>query len=362
MSLELTKAMILAAGQGKRLWPLTSSVAKSALPLLGRPLVEYILRSLKRNGFREVVVNLHHQFESVESSLRGAPQELVVHRSFEPQLLGTAGGLKRAAQYFQKDETFLLVNADTLVGVDINQIIRAHYDSNALATLLLRPKVSGDRYSEIVLDDSGFVSAKNPPSAEGELMFSGTWVFSSSVFDYLSGRSVGLEEELLPRLIMEKQAFGCIQDCPWLSIDTPRGYWSASLKMVRQRLFQEDWCAELKADYLYGVGGNSHIAIGENTSIDHGVVLNEVVVLGTDCLIGEGAFLENVVCWNRVEIPPKAKISNCVLTDGVCLPDGISLSNQLVMRVSRNESGFSGEKLSEELVSINLSNDGGQEQ
>ena len=160
MSLKLTKAMILAAGQGKRLWPLTSSVAKSALPLLGRPLVEYVLRSLKRSGFRQVVVNLHHQFESVESSLRRAPQELVVHRSLEPQLLGTAGGLKRAAQYFENDKTFLLVNADTLVGVDINQIVRAHYDSNAVATLLLRPKVPGDRYSEIVLDESGFISAK----------------------------------------------------------------------------------------------------------------------------------------------------------------------------------------------------------
>jgi NDP-sugar pyrophosphorylase family protein len=120
------KAMVLAAGYGKRLRPLTVYRAKPALPLLGTPLVEYTLAMLARAGVRELVVNLHYLPETIRSALQGRKaDELRIHYSYEPSILGTAGGLKQAEPILD-DGTFLLVNGDTLLDSDLAEPVEFH--------------------------------------------------------------------------------------------------------------------------------------------------------------------------------------------------------------------------------------------
>ena len=132
------KAMILAAGLGTRLRPLTNTVPKPLLPVLGTPLIIWNLLLLKRHGFHEVVINLHHLAPMIEQALgNGSKFGLRIIYSHEPVILGTGGGIKQAEPYFS-GEPVLVVNGDTLFEMDLDALCAFHRTSRAAATLVLR--------------------------------------------------------------------------------------------------------------------------------------------------------------------------------------------------------------------------------
>lgn len=348
MSAPLQKAMVLAAGFGKRLRPLTVQTAKPALPLMGRPLVEYILRRLARAGLSEVVVNLHHHPETVEASLDQPPAGLTVHRSMESELLGTAGGLSRVACHFESERDFLLLNADTLVDFDLGELVDMHRKLGGLATLLLRPRPSASSYSSVELAAEGRIeriSTASSTASNGEWMFAGVWVLSPEIFDYLSGSPGGLENELLPRLIEDRAVFGCPQRANWITIDTPRRYLDACLSMARERLFEEDWSvttlSERPADSAWA---------GEGSRVESNAELRGGVVLGRRCHVGKDVYLERVICWDDVQIPKGVRLDNCILTEGVKLRRGMELSDRLVMVAGDDASQLRKREIREDLV------------
>lgn len=353
MSAQLQKAMVLAAGLGKRLRPLTVQTAKPALPLMGRPLIEYILRRLSRAGVSEVVVNLHHHPETVTPSFDRSPAGLVVHRSFESELLGTAGGLSRAACHFTSEREFLLLNADTLVDFDLADLVHTHRQTRALATLLLRPRPSGSGYSGVHVGAEGHIEKIVPGSSgsgsDDDWMFAGVWLLSPEVLRYLSGSPAGLEKELLPRLIQDRAAFGCQQEATWITIDTPRRYLSACLSMARERLFEEDWNVEPLSDRAQATAW-----AGEGSRVASGAGLRGGVVLGRRCRVGKDSHLERVVCWDDVVIPAGVRLENCVVTEGVRLPPGMELTDRVVMRAGEDASGLRKREIREDLVIAKL--------
>jgi NDP-sugar pyrophosphorylase family protein len=328
--MSLRQAMVLAAGYGKRLRPLTVYFAKPSIPLLGRPILEYTLRGLSRRGLEHVYVNLHYRAEGLEPSLERGAEGLTIHRSYEPDLLGTAGGLKRLEPVLAS-ETFLLLNGDTLVDFDLDRLLADHRRSKAEATLLLRAKPSGTSYSGVRLDEEGWIRAIEPHDFPSDLMFAGVWVLEPSVFARLSGRPAGLETELLPKLIEERTAFGSVAKGDWVTIDTPERYWMASLIMARGGLFEEDWLVR-RRPLEVSSSRSARLLAGEHTEVGEGVRLRGGVVLGARCRVGARASLQNVVCWDDVHIPSGTTLVNAVLTHGVRLPAGEDLSDKLVMR------------------------------
>ena len=130
------KAMILAAGFGTRLFPLTIDRTKPAIPFLGKPLVGYVAEYLARFGFKDVVVNLHHQPDSVIEAL-GDGSQFGVHIDYtreEPKILGTAGALDNA-RHLLEDDTFLIANGKIITDIDIAAAVKTHKDSGAIATI-----------------------------------------------------------------------------------------------------------------------------------------------------------------------------------------------------------------------------------
>lgn len=351
MSTEVRKAMVLAAGYGKRLRPLTVHTAKPALPLMGRPLIEYILRRLVRVGISEVVVNLHHHPDTVTRSLETAGDGLTIHRSLEPELLGTAGGLKNAAAHFTSERAFLLLNADTLVDFDLEEMLRVHRDSSASATLLLRPRPSGSAYSSVHVAPGGRIDSIATGRKNGELMFAGIWVLSPEVLSHLSGAPGGLEKELLPRLVEDGTAFACPQDATWITIDTPRRYLASCLSMARERLFEEDWNVKAVAGR-----GTTRAWVGSGTRIETGARLRGDVVMGERCRIAKGAHVERVLCWDRVAVPAGTKLENCVITTGVKLRPGMELTDRVVMAVTESSSGLRKREIRDDLVIAEFGN------
>lgn len=350
MSSSLKKAMVLAAGFGRRLRPLTVKTAKPALPLMGRPLIEFILRRLARSGVGEVVVNLHHHASSVTPSLDRAPKELTVHRSVETEILGTAGGLKKVECHFASEDAFLLLNADTLVDFDVDEMLRVHRDSSALATMLLRPNPPGSPYSSVTVAADGRIDGIVSGDTDGELMFAGVWILSSEIFARLSGAPGGLEKELLPGLLEDGAAYASPQTPNWITIDTPRRYLGACLTMARERLFEEDWSVNRLSEYE-----RANVWAGAGTRIASGVDFRGDVVLGAGCRVDRGAHLERAVCWDGVDIRRDVRLQNCVVTEQVALAAGMELTDRLVMKVTDDVAKLRKREIRDNLLIANLS-------
>src|SRR5207248_2531488 len=190
------RAMILAAGYGTRLWPLTVDRTKPAIPLLGRPLVGYVAEYLSRYGCREVVVNLHHRPESVREAL-GDGSRFGVRLEYveEETILGTSGALDNA-RHLLEGETFFVVNGKIVTDINLTDALLTHRRTNALATLVLLPNIARERFSVVQTRDdlvSGFGAMPLPASDNVggrveeniPLMFTGIQILEPRIFDYI---------------------------------------------------------------------------------------------------------------------------------------------------------------------------------
>ncbi|RPH81484.1 MAG: NDP-sugar synthase [Nitrospiraceae bacterium] len=146
------KAMILAAGLGTRLRPLTNTIPKPLLPIAGTPLIVWNLLLLKRHGFHDVVINLHHLGSKIEQALgNGSRYGLRIIYSHEPVILGTGGGLKQAEPHFS-GESVLVLNGDTLVDLDLGALCLFHQQRAAIATLVLRKDPEATRWGLVEME------------------------------------------------------------------------------------------------------------------------------------------------------------------------------------------------------------------
>ncbi len=149
------KALVLSAGYGERLRPLTDGVPKPMLEVGGRPLIHYPLLMLRRAGIVDVAINVHHLAAVIEKSLgAGSALGLRITYSPEPTLAGTGGPLLALRDYFD-NATFVLLNCDTIIDLDLRAMIKFHRRAGALATFLLRASAAADAYSRIECDDGG---------------------------------------------------------------------------------------------------------------------------------------------------------------------------------------------------------------
>ena len=228
------KAMVLAAGLGTRLRPLTARRPKPAMPLCGVPPLRFTLARLKAAGVEEVVVNTHWLPEVIEAVV-GDPAELglTVRYSYEPTLLGTGGGLKKVAEHFQ-DETFYLVNGKLLFDADLEGAVAFHRDHQALATMVLRPYPEGSRYSAIEIDEGGrirrFVDQFEWAGPLTKCLFTGVHVLEPRVLEYLPPAiEVCINAWAYPRMMAADEVVcGYLQTAGyWAEPSTPARYLAA---------------------------------------------------------------------------------------------------------------------------------------
>lgn len=185
------RAMVLAAGRGERLRPLTDSLPKPMIPVAGKPLIFYTLTYLKNCGVEEVVVNLHHLGDMIREYVGDGRQwGLRVFYSYEGTLLGTGGGIQKAAPHLC-EEAFVVMNADILVELNLHEVLRFHRENNAAVTMVLRRDPDVDRYGVIETDGFGLVRQFLGKLSVGSgpwnrLMFTGVHVLDPVVFSYMN--------------------------------------------------------------------------------------------------------------------------------------------------------------------------------
>lgn len=294
-------ALVLTAGLGTRLKPLSEVRGKPALPVAGQPLISRILGWLHRGGVRRVVLNLHHRPETITRIVGdGSRLGLSVRYSWEPETLGSAGGPARAIPLLESDR-FLVVNGDTLANVDLAALVRQHIETNALVTMAV---VDADpRYNAVIADESGIVRGFGTlepwnPGTAAKYHFIGIQVVNASVF---AGVDPATKSEtvhgIYPPLIASRT--GAIRifhtRARFFDIGSPRDY----LETAR------------------------YFAASEEVPLDR----------GRDTRVGAGAYLADTILWDRVTVGAGAQLSRCVVADDVVIPPDARYADcSIVMR------------------------------
>lgn len=216
------KAMILAAGLGTRLRPLTDRLPKPLLPVSGRPLIEWTLLLLRRYGVRDVIINLHHLGHLIEQALGdGSAFAMRIAYSREPVLLGTGGGLKQAEPFFS-GEPFLVVNGDTLFDLDLTAMAAAHREGRSIATMALRADPEPERWGAVEVDAEHHVLRINGRGRDGggrtsKRMFAGVHLMHPRL---LADVPVGRDSSVIEAYVRAIQGGETVGGYEW------SGYWS----------------------------------------------------------------------------------------------------------------------------------------
>jgi NDP-sugar pyrophosphorylase family protein len=291
----VTHALLLTAGLGMRLRPLTLVRAKPALPVAGEPMVRRIIRWLARAGVSDVVLNLHHLPETITAAV-GDGSDLGVRARYsweQPQVLGTAGGPRQALDIVGAGR-FLIVNGDTLTDVDLQPLIDAHATSGALVTMAVVPNMLPGRYSGLRVDGAGTVTGVEPKgSTTPSWHFVGVQVAERDAFEELPGDKV---------------------------LDSVGGTYTRLNEQTRGavRVFEcaaRFWDIGTVPDYWH----TCHTFTGPGTRSP---------------VVDESARLHDCIVWDDVEIGAGAALERCIVTDGVRVPAGAAYRDSVLIRAT----------------------------
>ena len=290
------RAIVLSAGYGTRLWPLTEDRTKPAIPILGKPLVGYVAEYLAGYGIDEIVVNLHHRPESVRRALGdGSAFGVKLHYVEEPVILGTSGALDNTREFFEHD-TFVVVNGKIITDIDLQAALETHRSANALATLVLLPNTRRERFS-VVETEGGRIKRFGGMPAENDvepLMFTGIHILEPRILEYVPR---GVFSDSVTHVYPQAMANGEIIAAhvgsgKWRELSTLRRYLDISVELLRE-------------------SGQSYVS-------------------GNDASISESASVTDSVLWDDVKIGA-ARVNRAVLADNVIVPDGEVIENSVVV-------------------------------
>jgi len=330
------KAMLLAAGLGRRLAPLTWTVPKPALPVLGRPIAVEILRRLHRFGIAEAVMNLHHLPQAIRTSLVDTNEGCLprVHFSHEPEILGTGGGLWKAASLLRGAGPVLIHNSDFLSDIDLTKAVEAHRASGLAATLVLTAQRPG--YSEIEVDSAGRVlslggrpSVADPARVAARRLFTGCHVIDERVLDLLPpGRPSSIVSDVYVQLASRGELGSYFHPGFWWEFGTPEYYLEGSLRLLD--LSEERRIEVASHDPIREVAGGV-ASIGAGAVVRPGARLDGRVALGLACYVGEDAALLDSVVLPESWIGPGSRLERVVVGPDVEIPAGFQGHDLLVV-------------------------------
>ena len=349
------RAMVLAAGLGERMRPLTEGRAKPSLPLLNKPIIVHALEYLKRFNVSDVVINLHHQPESIRGLIGGGSRLGVkVSYSEESVILGTAGGLKKAEPFLRENGPFILMNSDFVSDCDLAAALKKHSESGALATLVLISLQSGPDYGVVEVDEreriiriSGRPEGPPDPHA-GRYNFTGIHILEPAIFDEIpAGRKVEINSEIYPRLIAAgKMIRGYVHSGLWRELGTPQLYIDGSIALLRDG--RDGFLQNIKVMegiYLDKVVVPKDALLEPPLLVGRGSLLGpkcslQGSVVGKQVRLGKGCALRSTIVWDGARIGDGAHLSECIVTSGVYVPPDVTFSNKIILRVE----GYQGKK------------------
>ncbi len=306
----IVRAMVLAAGFGTRLRPLTDHLPKPMVPVANRPLIAWCLDRLAAGPVGEVIVNLHHLGQALRDELGdGARFGLRIGYSPEEVILGTGGGLVRARPFFQ-ERTFLVLNGDVLCAPDLSALLDFHRLKGAAATMLVRPLPAGADFTPLEVDSADRLVGLGGQRRAGRgplraCMFCGVHVLEPAIFEHLppSGFSCVVDQGYRGLLDAGLEVAACLYEGPWFDLGTPERYLEACGALL-------SGAARLPG-FEPPAGG---VLVDPAARVDPEARLGPEVCLGADCRVGAGARLERCLLWPGTRIAAGERLAGVIAT------------------------------------------------
>lgn len=350
------KAMILAAGVGSRLDPLTRNVPKPLVPILNRPVMEYLVELLKKHGFTDIMVNLHYLGDQIEEYFGdGSKWGVNIFWSKEERLWGDAGSVKRVEDFF-KDETFIVIGGDDLTDMDLTKLIKTHRDKGALSTIALSLVDDPSEYGIVLMnEDSRITRFLEKP--KGEVIFSntantGVYVFEPEIFDLIPrGTFYLFGKQVFPLLLEQRQPlYGHLTAAYWKDVGNLKVYQQTHIDVLEGRVntpmpFKEvrkyTWMGENvfiddTAEVQYPV------AIGNNVRILAGAKVLENTVIGNNCAVEEGATVKDSILWDGAVVMRNTHLERCVVGKDCHVKTNAAIFDGIVVNPQRPETANGG--------------------
>ena len=320
------RAMIMAAGIGTRLRPVTDLLPKPMVPIVNRPALYHILRLLKRHGLSEVVINLHHLPEVIEAYLGdGSLLGMDITYSVERELMGTAGGVKKSAG-FLGGGTFLVVSGDALTDIDLTGLVAQHRRNGSIATMAVKEVADPSSYGVVVADEEGrvvgFQEKPTPEEARSRLCNCGIYVFEPEILSYIPEEQFDdFGKRLFPDLLKQGVPFHAhTVNGYWSDVGNLREYIRGNADALARRVDIEIPGVELRPGVWVEDGSQlpdsvymeAPIAIGRNCVIGEGVVLEGPAVIGDDCVLEQGVHVARALL-----LPGSRMLAGALVVDGV---------------------------------------------
>lgn len=297
------KALILAAGFGTRLRPISFFYPKPTIPVLGKPILHHILDYFLKYNINEIAINLHYQKEKITNCFYSYPNvdKFRVYFSEEyPEILLTAGAIKKCEEFLKNDHFFVL-NGKIITNIDLRELKHFHIKRGNIATIVVKPNPDVERYpfSNVIFKNDKLIGFEKPSKDKKNYFFTGVQIFSPEIFKYIpEDKPLHTTTFLFPELIKEGKKVGVLVDTfsHWYEFSTPERYFENSFEIFN------------KNDMMNFTGEN--LNIGNRSSIKRSIIGNNVKIEDNVEIINSIVFGNNFFGSN-------SKVINSVILDGV---------------------------------------------
>jgi mannose-1-phosphate guanylyltransferase len=342
------KAMILAAGKGTRVRPITYLMPKPMIPIIHKPVMEFLVELLKEHGFDQIMVNTSHLADQIESYFRDGQQWGVqMAFSFEghfedgqpiAEALGSAGGLRKIQDFSGFfDDTFVVLCGDALIDLNLTDVVRFHKSKGAIATVVMRdvPREEVPSYGVVVTDGDGRIRAfQEKPSVEAAKSTSintGIYIFEPEIFDYIpSGCEYDIGGDLFPSLVAANAPFfGVSCNFQWVDIGQTPDYYEAIRKVLKGEVNDVSvpgtevapgiWMGLNVRINLDKVKIQPPVYIGGSTWINDGVTIVGPSAIGSGCILNENCTIDQSVIFDYTQVARGVNLSRRMVLGKYCI-------------------------------------------
>lgn len=342
------KAMILAAGKGTRVRPITFTIPKPMIPILQKPVMEFLVELLRQHSFDQIMVNVSHLAYEIENYFRdGQRFGVQIGYSFEGRIvdgeligeaLGSAGGMKRIQDFSPFfDDTFVVLCGDALIDLDLSAAVRWHKEKGSIATVIMKsvPREEVSSYGVVVTDENDRIQAfQEKPDVEEALstnINTGIYIFEPEVLDYIpSGQEYDIGGDLFPQLVeMGAPFYGLTMDFQWVDIGRVPDYWRAIRSVLSGEVKNVDVPGK---EVLPGVYTGLNVAvnwdkveiqgpvyIGAMTRIEDGATIIGPSMIGPNCCICGNATVDNSVIFEYSRLGPGVRLVDKLVFGRYCV-------------------------------------------
>ncbi|MBP3925214.1 NDP-sugar synthase [bacterium] len=298
------KAMIMAAGVGSRLDPLTKELPKPLIPIFNVPVMDILMKKLADNNIQDVVANTYYLSDKIFSHYKNNQFNINLELIKEENLSGTAGGLKKCQFFFAPEDTIIVLSGDGISNVDIQKALNAHFKSNAIATIGIKEieKNEVSKFGVVVTDEDGFIiEFQEKPAiqdAKSSCINTGIYVFNYKIFDYIPENTFfDFAKDVFPKLLMERQLATFKINEYWSDIGTLEQY-KQTVKDIIDGTCEFEFAQ--KNDFKF-LSDTKNVKRCINSTI------------GTDCNFGENVEIKNSILWDNVKVFADVRIENSVI-------------------------------------------------